>query len=143
MPKRRSLVGTAREAIGENPATTRETAVTPAVHEAKRARKSAARPEKLPVPSPSRQVPEPVAAAREHAPASPRPKGIYDAMAEFAHAAMRQNLETGARLASCKSPADVLAAQTAHAAALTQSFFAISMRLMQLSVSAGTWGRRG
>lgn len=81
-------------------------------------------------------------AAREHPPAAARPKSVYEAVAQFAHAAMRQNLETGARLASCRSPAEILAAQAAHATALTQSFFAISMRLMQLSLPPETWGRK-
>ena len=142
MPKRRSLVGTGREAIGETPARPRETAAAPAAILVKRARKSAPKPGKpraLPLPP---QAPEPVLAARESASAPGRPKSVYDAMAEFARTAMRQNLETGARLAGCKSPVEILAAQTAHAASLAQSFFAISMRLMQLSLSTATWGRR-
>ena len=133
MPKRRSLVGTAREAIGDMPVAPLEGAAAPA----KRAGNS--KPRKTPAPPPA---PEPVAAARERPPEPSRPNGVYEVMAQFAHAAMRQNLETGARLAGCKSPVEILAAQTAHAAALTQSFFAISMRLMQLSLSSAAWGRR-
>jgi hypothetical protein len=34
---------------------------------------------------------------------------------------------------------EALAAQTAHAAALTQTFIAVSLRLMQLSFSTASW----
>jgi hypothetical protein len=60
-------------------------------------------------------------------------------VAGFASATLRQNLETGTRLARCKSPMDVLAAQTAHAAALTQNFIAVSLKLMQLGFSSARW----
>ena len=57
----------------------------------------------------------------------------------FASATLRQNLETGAKLARCTSPMEALAAQTAHAAAITQSFIAVSLKLMQLGFSTASW----
>ena len=131
MPKRPSLVGTAREAIGEPPLESPKPVPTKRLRPAAKAGKAA----------------EPAAAAPP-LPPEPRPAAVaspataYEAMMSFASAALRQNMETGARLARCKSPLEVLAAQTAHAAALAQSFFAISMRLMQLSLSAEAWRRR-
>jgi hypothetical protein len=143
MPKRRSLIGTAREAIGDKPVARPQT-VAPAEPPVKRTRKSAPKPRPASAarsapsaPAPAERAVEPVAAAPEHPPA--RPPSVYDAMAQFAQAAFKQNLETGVRLAGCKSPAEILAAQTAYATALTQSFFAASLRLMQLSLSPGSW----
>jgi hypothetical protein len=60
-------------------------------------------------------------------------------MLGFASATLRQNMETGAKLARCTSPMEVLAAQTAHAAAVTQSFIAVSLKLMQLGFSTASW----
>ncbi len=57
-------------------------------------------------------------------------------MIGFASATFRQNLETGARLARCKSPMEALAAQAAHAMALAQNYIAVSLKLMQLGFSA-------
>jgi Phasin protein len=60
-------------------------------------------------------------------------------MMGFANAALRQNLETGAKLARCKSPMEAMAAQTAHALAVTQNYIAISLKLMQLGFSTAGW----
>ena len=138
MPKRRSLVGTAREAIGAPP----ETPPGSSTPRAKRAsppakpRKAAAR--------------EASPAALTHAPAAPEPRAsertpaatpanAYEAMAGFASATLRQNMEMSARLARCKSPMEAFAAQTAHAAALTRTFIAVSLQLMQLGFSTASW----
>jgi hypothetical protein len=85
------------------------------------------------VPEPSPAPPEP-----DHGPAPP-PASAYEAMLGFANAAFRQNLETSARLARCKSPLEIFAAQTAHAAALTQSFIAASLKLMHAGSAAAPW----
>jgi len=57
----------------------------------------------------------------------------------FANATLRQNLETGARLARSKSPMEALAAQAAHATALAQNFIAVSLKLMELGLSSASW----
>jgi len=131
MPKRRSLVGTGREASGAPPRTPPESSAPPVKQ------------------APRRATPQ-KAAARERSSAAPElreaerisagsPASAYEAMVGFANAAMRQNLETGAKLARCKSPMEALAAQTAHAAALTQTFIAMSLKLMQLGFSTARW----
>ena len=147
MPKRRSLVGTAREAIGDTPARPPGSTAAAAEAPAKRSRKPAPKAQKEPpppafsrAPERSEPAPKPLAATLEPPPAdTARPTTPYEAMAQFAAATLRQNLETGARLARCKSPMEVFAAQTAHAAALAQSFFAVSLRLMQVSPYARSW----
>ncbi|HKX11119.1 MAG TPA: phasin family protein [Stellaceae bacterium] len=137
MPKRRSLVGTAHEAMGSTP----KAQPGPAKKAPKKARHAVAKAPKevardvVPPAEPTPAPPE-----REHA-ATPIPANPYEALMGLASAAMRQNLETGARLARCKTPMEVLAAQTAHATALTQSFIAASLRMMQLSLSGVRWRR--
>lgn len=130
MPKRRSLVGTAREAIGEpaleapKPSLPKRTRVAP---KAKRAAEPAAVPPARPsAPEPNRAT---IAV----------PTTAYEAMMSFATAALRQNMEAGARLARCKTPMEALAMQTAHAAALTQSFFTASLKLMQVGLPGAPW----
>ena len=130
MPKRRSLVGTAREAIGNTPAADKSS-----VHQvrtgARRAHKTAAQPSLSPAPP---RAGAPLESGGTEAAVAVMP---YQAMAQFARIALEQNLKTSARLARCTSPMEVAATQAAHAAALTQSFIATSLRLMQLSLSAG------
>jgi len=60
-------------------------------------------------------------------------------MMSFASATLRQNMETGARLARCKSPMEALATQTAHATAVAQGLFAVSLKLMQLGFTSANW----
>jgi|GEM_PF-3092101 hypothetical protein len=145
MPKRRSLVGTAREAIGALPAKPPETATAPAETPGKRARKPAQKAKRAPAPPVSPPPPELAEPAAEAIAAAPepadalRPPSPYEAIAQFATAALRQNLETSARLARCKSPMDVFATQAAHATALAQSFFSASLKLMQLGLSGASW----
>jgi len=130
MPKRRSLVGSAREAMGEAPKAPSD------VLPVKRSRT----PSKI-----QRTVqPSPAPAERPSAPEYDRttvtsPATAYEALIGFASATLRQNIETGARLARCKSPMEALAAQTAHAAALAQNLFAVSIKLMQASVAPASW----
>jgi hypothetical protein len=148
MPKRRSLAGTGREAIGDADGTRPDTASSPTAP-------AAARPAKQPraapkakgevvrkTAPPARPQIEPTPGRQSGAVASPAT--AYEAMMGFASATMRQNLETGAKLARCKSPLEALAAQTAHAAATTQNLIAVSLKLMQLGFSTGWWasGRR-
>ena len=137
MPKRRSLVGTAREAITaaprpQGPPPPSKPPATPprAASKAKReaVRKPAASPQSKPAALP----------AREGATVA-SPTTAYDAMAGIASATLRQNLETSARLARCKSPMEALAAQAAHATAITQNFIAVSLKLMQLALSPASW----
>ena len=126
MPKRRSLVGTAREAIGAPPVE------PPKPLPAKRSRVApkAKRVAEPATPAPARpSAPETAPRAAIAAPAT-----AYAAMMSFATTAMRQNMEVGARLAQCKTPMEALAMQTAHAAALTQSFFTASLKMMQFGL---------
>ena len=138
MPKRRSLVGTGREASGAPPQTPPESSAPPAKQAPRRAKpqKAAAREPSSAVRSSPAAVPEPREAERASAAS---PASAYQAMIGFANATLRQNLETGAKLARCKSPMEALAAQTAHAAALTQTFIAMSLKLMQLGFSTASW----
>ena len=125
MPKRRSLVGTAREAIGEPPLEP----LRPPPAKRSRASKAKKAAEPAPPPPPARPgAPEPGPAAIA------APATAYAAMMSFATTAMRQNMEVGARLAQCKTPMEALAMQTAHAAALTQSFFTASLKMMQFGL---------
>ena len=138
MPKRRSLVGTAREAIGAPRETPPESSTprTKGAHRPAKPRKAAGReasPAARPHPA---SAPEP--GSSERAPAA-TPANAYEAMAGFASATLRQNLEMSARLARCKSPMEAFAAQTAHAAALTQTFIAVSLQLMRLGFSTANW----
>jgi len=131
MPKRRSLVGTAREAMGQS---RKEPPKAPPQvkrsHSAPKAKTEAPR-ETMPAAPPT----EP----KGERPAATNPATAYEAMMSFANATMRQNIETGARLARCKSPMEALAAQTAHAAAVTQNLFTVALRLMQLGLSPASW----
>lgn len=139
MPKRRSLVGTAREAIGEARAVRPKAppvSAEPPVKQAHPARK-AQRPA-MPQPTPAARH-EAAAPLERDCVAATSPTTAYEAMMSFASATLRQNMETGARLARCKSPMEALAAQTAHAAALTQNLFAVSLKLMQLGFSSASW----
>ena len=140
MPKRRSLAGTAREAIGEPP--TKRSEAPPVAPPAKQSRavapksKRAAMPEPTPAPRPEAAPPP----ERERV-AAPRPAtaSAYEAMMSFASATLRQNMETGARLARCKSPMEALATQTAHATAVAQSLLVVSLKLMQLGFTSTNW----
>src|SRR5260370_41069394 len=121
MSKRRSLAGTGREAIGEAPATRTKSPPVPAELPIKHARpapkaKKAAVGEPTPAPRP-----EVVAPREREQVAATRPATAYEAMMRFASATLRQNMETGARLAPCKSPMEALATQTAHATPRAQS----------------------
>ncbi len=143
MPKRRSLVGTAREAMGDSRKVQQEApaAAARAVKgAAKKPRHAAPQAKKEPVREAPAAIaaPPPTASEPNHEPA-PSPSSVYEAMLGFANAALKQNLETGARLARCKSPLEVIATQAAHAAALTQSFMAASLKLMQASLPATRW----
>ncbi|HLJ18656.1 MAG TPA: hypothetical protein VKU84_00575 [Stellaceae bacterium] len=131
MPKRRSLVGTAREAIGKPPLEAPKPSPPKprAAPKAKRAAEPAAPPPERP------SAPEPSRAAIA-APATP-----YDAMMSFANATLRQNMEAGARLAQCKTPMEALAIQTGHLATLTQSFYAASLKLMHADWAGAPWLR--
>ena len=137
MPKRRSLVGTAHEAMGGTPKAqpaSAKKAPKKLRHAVAKAPKEAARD----VVAPAESAPAPP----ERTPAStPIPANPYEALLGLAGAALRQNLETSARLARCKTPMEILAAQTAHATALTQSFIAASLEVMQLSLSGVRWRR--
>lgn len=133
MPKRRSLVGTAREAIGGAPAAPAKAPPAKRSRAAPKAKKPAPR-EALPA-APTAVAVEP---KREREPA-PSPATAYEAMMSFANATLRQNIDTGARLARCKSPMEALAAQTAHAAAVTQNLINVSLRLMGLGLSPANW----
>jgi hypothetical protein len=82
--------------------------------------------------------PAPAAPERNRA-STPGPASAYEALMGLASATLRQNLETGARLARCKTPMEILAAQTAHATALTQSFIAASLEMMRLAMSGDRW----
>ena len=143
MPKRRSLVGTAREAIGdagESHANVASASTAPPVEPpAKRPRAApkiqGAAAQKT---ASSARAQAETAPERPSAPAA-SPATAYEAMVGFASATLRQNMETGAKLARCKSPAEVLAAQAAHATALTQNFIAVSLKLMQLGFSGASW----
>ena len=138
MPKRRSLAGTAREVIGEAPAKRSE--APPVALPAKQPRAVAPKSKRAAMPEPT-PAPRPKAAApleRQRA-AAPSPATAYEAMMSFASATMRQNMETGARLARCKSPMEALATQTAHATAMAQSLFAVSLKLMQLGFTSTNW----
>jgi len=133
MPKRRSLVGTAREAMGESPA------ATPKAPPVKRARpESKAKKQPMRETMPVAPAEAPVEPKRGYGPA-PAPATPYEAIMSFANATLRQNMETSARLARCKSPMEAIAAQTAHAAAITRSFIAVSLRLMQLGFAPVAW----
>src|SRR5262249_27906459 len=140
MPKRRSLVGTGREAMGDAPAAQPEAASAPVTptNRAKRPRATPKAPEEPARDAMPAYVPAAAAPERDRA-AMPSPASPYATIMGLASATLRQNLETGARLARCKSPMEVLAAQTAHAAALTQTFFAASLKLMQLGWSGAQW----
>ena len=134
MPKRRSLVGTAHEAMGEAPKAQPE----PAKKAPTKPRRAVAKTVNAVV----REVPpivEPIPVPQDRL--GPIPPSPYEALMGLASATMRQNLETGARLARCRTPMEVLAAQTAHATALTQSLFAASLKMMQLSLSGVRWRR--
>lgn len=161
MPKRRSLVGTAHEAIEAatgTPAKPRasskppaEPARTPKPRRAAPAKSIAAAPAvERPAPQQAAAPAEAERPARQQAAAPPAAAervrapftgsaAAYEAMLGFASAAFRQNLETSARLARCKSPIEAMATQTAHAVALTQSCIAISLKLMQLGFSSASW----
>jgi len=139
MPKRRSLAGTGREAIGDAGGTRPDAASAAAEPPAKQpgaAPKAKAAAARKPAPS-ARPPIEPTPERQSAAAASPAT--AYEAMMGFASATLRQNMETGAKLARCKSPVEVLAAQTAHAAAVTQNFIAVSLKLMQLGFSTASW----
>ncbi len=130
MPKRRSLVGTAREAIGAPPAE------PPKASLAKRSRPAPKAPRAA---EPAAAPPAPANTPGSGRAAAESPATAYEAMMSFASATLRQNIETGARLAQCKTPMEALAAQTAHAAAITQSFIAASLKLMQFGLSGVRW----
>lgn len=130
MSKRRSLVGTAREAIGEPPLEPLKPPPAKRSRAASKAKK-AAEPAPPPPARPSAPEPGPAAIAA--------PATAYETMLNFATVALRQNMEAGARLARCKTPMEALAMQTAHAAALTQSFFAASLKLMQFGLPGAPW----
>jgi hypothetical protein len=147
MPKRRSLAGTGREAIGDASGMRPDTASAPtapaAARPAKQPRAAKAKGEVVRKTAPSaRPQIEPTPERQSDAVASRAT--AYEAMMGFASATLRQNLETGAKLARCKSPLEAFAAQTAHAAATTQNLIAVSLKLMQLGFSTGWWasGRR-
>jgi hypothetical protein len=134
MPKRRSLVGTAREAITDAAAPRPQGPPPPSKPPAKPPRAaSKAKREAVQKPAPSPQS-KPAALPPE-AVTIAGPATAYEAVAGFASATLRQNLETSARLARCKSPMEALAAQAAHATAITQNFIAVSLKLMQLGLS--------
>ena len=143
MPKRRSLAGTGREAIGDAGGTRPDAASAPTAPAVERAAK---RPRAAPK-SKAAVAPNPAPPARPQAEPTPErqtdvvasPATAYEAMMGFASATLRQNLETSAKLARCKSPLEALAAQTAHAAAIAQNFTAISLKLMQLGFSTAWW----
>jgi hypothetical protein len=147
MPKRRSLAGTGREAVGDANGTRPDAASAPIAP----AEPSAKQPRAAPKAK-GAAVRKPAPSARPHIEPTPeRPSDAvasrataYEAMMGFANATLRQNLETGAKLARCKSPLEALAAQTAHAAATTQNLIGVSLKLMQLGFSTGWWasGRR-
>jgi len=135
MPKRRSLAGTGREAIGDASGTRPDAASAATAPAAKQPR---AAPKAARKPAPSARPPiEPTPERQSNAVATP--PTAYEAMMGFASATLRQNMETGAKLARCKSPVEILAAQTAHAAAVTQNFIAVSLKLMQLGFSTASW----
>jgi hypothetical protein len=137
MPKRRSLVGTAHEAMGDAPKARPELekkAPKKAQHAVAKAAKEVARP----AVAPAEATPAPP--EREHA-APSIPGNPYEALMGFASATLLQNIETSARLARCKTPMEILAAQTAHATALMQSFIAASLKMMQLNLSGVRWRR--
>ncbi|HXP73589.1 MAG TPA: hypothetical protein VN823_05535 [Stellaceae bacterium] len=158
MPKRRSLVGTAHEAIeaaAKPPASSKppaEPARTPKPRRAapakskaaaeprpeRPAQQQAAAPTEVERPVQQQAAAPPAAAERMRAPFTGS-AAAYEAMLGFASAAFRQNLETGAKLARCKSPIEAMATQTAHAVALTQSCIAVSLKLMQLGFSSASW----
>ena len=160
MPKRRSLVGTAHEAIEAatgTPAKPRASSKPPAEPARTPKPRRAAAKSKVAAPAVERPAPQhaaapaeaerptqqqaaapPAAAERVRAPFTGS-AAAYEAMLGFASAAFRQNLETSARLARCKSPIEAMATQTAHAVALTQSCIAISLKLMQLGFSSASW----
>jgi hypothetical protein len=143
MPKRRSLVGTAREAMGDSRKVQEEaraTASRATRRAAKNSRRAAPKPTKEPAREASAAVaaPEPIASEPDREPAPSR-SSAYEAMLGFASAALKQNLETGARLARCKSPMEIVAAQMAHAAGLTQSFIAASLKLMEAGLPGAPW----
>ena len=138
MSKRRSLVGTAREAIGEAPA--KRSDAPPVASPAKQSRAVApkSKPAAIPEPTPAPRTEAAAPRDREPVPA-PSPATAYEAMMSFASATLRQNMETGARLARCKSPMEALATQTAHATAVAQSLFVVSLKLMQLGFTSTNW----
>lgn len=137
MPKRRSLVGSAHEAMGETP----KARPQPDKKASRKPQPKAAKAAKEAVPQVVSQAgPAPAPPAREHA-ATPIPANPYEALMGLASATLRQNIEAGVRLARCKTPMEILAMQTAHATALTQSFVAASLKMMQLSLSVARWRR--
>ena len=136
MPKRRSLVGTAHEAMGD----THKARPEPEKKAPAKSRRTGSKATK--------EIAREAVPTLEHPPApperdheAPMPADPYEALMGLASAALRQNIETGARLARCKTPMEVLAAQTAHATALTQSLIAASLKMMQLSLSGVRWRR--
>src|SRR5438477_13001972 len=139
MSKRRSLVGTAREAIGEAPVIRAKAPPVPAEPPIKQARpapkaKKVVTPEPTPAPRPETVPPREPERVAARSPAT-----AYEAMMSFASATLRQNMETCARLARCKSPMAPLAPQTAHATAVAQSLFVVSLKLMQLGFTSTNW----
>jgi hypothetical protein len=143
MPKRRSLVGTGREASGDASGTRPDRTsapIAPAVERAAKRPRAAPKSKAAVAPNPAlpaRPQAEPMPERQSDAVTSPAT--AYEAMMGFASATLRQNLETSAKLARCKSPMEALAAQTAHAAAIAQNFTAISLKLMQLGFSTAWW----
>ena len=148
MPKRRSLVGTAREAIGTGagpPAAKLRASPAPPAEAAPAARQRGAAPGKSKKAAmPEREATVQERSAAPHATSDGRrapftgSAAAWEVIAGLASATLRQNLETGVRLAQCKSPMDVLAAQTAHAMALTQKYIAVSLQLMLLGFSTAS-----
>lgn len=137
MPKRRSLVGSAHEAMGETP----KARPQPEKKALRKPQPKAAKAAKEAAPQVVSQAePAPAPPERERA-ATPIPPNPYEALMGLASATLRQNIEAGARLARCKTPMEVLAIQAAHATALTQSFIATSIKMMQLSLSGTRWRR--
>src|SRR5262249_8779877 len=130
---------TAREAIGGDSMRRPEPPPVKRSRGTSKPTKAAARqavPPAQPAPAPA---PAPAPSPQRGGATAPSPATAYDAMVGFASAALRQNLDLGARLARCTSPMEAFAAQTAHAATFAQNLFVVSLKLMQLGVAAAAW----